>query len=89
MAPVAVAEYKDFEIVITADGEKYFAQVIRSPVGESNRCSINLPLRLQNRWNPGDRILIVHDALNPSRHDADIFDVRRDELEMLQQRNSS
>jgi tetratricopeptide (TPR) repeat protein/CHAT domain-containing protein len=55
MAPVAVAEYKDFEIVITADGEKYFAQVIRSPVGESNRCSINLPfdqnqilLRLEN-----------------------------------------
>jgi len=55
MARVAVAEYKDFEIVITADGEKYFAQVIRSPAGESNRCSINLPfdqnqilLRLEN-----------------------------------------
>lgn len=52
---MAVAEYKDFEIVITADGEKYFAQVIRSPAGESNRCSINLPfdqnqilLRLEN-----------------------------------------
>lgn len=52
---MAVAEYKDFEIVVTADGEKYFAQVIRSPAGESNRCNISLPfdqnqilLRLEN-----------------------------------------
>ncbi len=52
---VAVADYKDFEIAITADGEKYFAQVIRSPAGESSRCKIDLPfdqqhilLRLEN-----------------------------------------
>jgi hypothetical protein len=49
-------------------------------------CSINLPFRLERRWNPGDNILVVHDRLDPSRHDADIFDVRADELHMLQQR---
>ena len=34
-------------------------------------------------WNPGDPILIVHDQLDPSRHEVDLFDCRADEFHML------
>lgn len=38
-----MAEYKDFEISITGDGRKYFAQVLHSPVGESAPVPLELP----------------------------------------------
>jgi tetratricopeptide (TPR) repeat protein len=38
-----VAEYKDFDLVVTAEDGKYFAQVLDSPAGQSARCKIDLP----------------------------------------------
>ncbi len=38
-----VAEYKDFDLLVTAEEDKYFAQVTSSPAGESPRCKIELP----------------------------------------------
>jgi tetratricopeptide (TPR) repeat protein len=36
-------DYQDFEIQITAEGSDYFAQVLRSPAGESARRKFSLP----------------------------------------------
>lgn len=37
------AEYQDFDLVVTADEGKCFAQVLESPAGQSARCKIDLP----------------------------------------------
>lgn len=38
-----VAEYRDFDLAVTAEDGKYFAQVLDSPAGQSVRCKIELP----------------------------------------------
>lgn len=39
-----------------------------------------LPLGLESRWQPGDPILILYDPADTQRHEADIHDLRADEL---------
>lgn len=48
--------------------------------------SPNLPRKLNDRWQPGDPVLIVYDPMDASRHEADIFEMRGDELQMLKRR---
>jgi hypothetical protein len=46
--------------------------------------SAALPRALQDRWQPGDPILILYDRANPTRNEADIFQARADDLARLQ-----
>lgn len=48
--------------------------------------SLDLPRHVQRRWSVGDEILVAHDPIDPTRHDADVFEIRADELEMLKRR---
>jgi len=42
--------------------------------------SPDLPLRLENRWRTGDPLLVVFDRRDPSRNEADVFDLLEKEL---------
>jgi hypothetical protein len=38
--------------------------------------SVDLPQRMENRWQTGDPILVMYDPRDPSKHDADVFDLK-------------
>lgn len=46
------------------------------------------PWSLAGRWEPGDAILVLYDPRNPGRNEADLFEVRPDELAELQNQTS-
>ena len=49
--------------------------------------SSDLPLRLQDRWQVGDSILVLYDQFDPAQNEVDLFDQRRDDLAMLKARS--
>jgi hypothetical protein len=42
------------------------------------------PWSLAARWDPGETILVLYDPDNPSRNEADVFEARNEDLDMLQ-----
>jgi tetratricopeptide (TPR) repeat protein len=52
----AIADYRDFELAVSADGDKIFAQV-NCPAGESDRIAIKLP------FNPESTVLRIENAI--------------------------
>ncbi len=45
--------------------------------------SPNIPFSIEGRWRPGSPLLVVQDPDDPEHHEADIFDLRLDDLERL------